>query len=213
MHRIAVFAGLGSESLFSRTTLDTAIQDASLPESQIILQACHVAFRAQIAKAVQEGRLSAEAIDLDDFTQPEALLQPPISYHRNVLIQHTTIYLTQILRFLRQSRGVSDIRGVAGFCAGLLPAAAVASAHNVIEFLQRAQDFFYVALWLGIHSESYRSSQISLGGCSPSLPWSVVVHNISEDIVTDLLGPDAKNVSSKRGRDHPFQSRSPIIEY
>ncbi|KAI1777287.1 putative polyketide synthase [Hypoxylon cercidicola] len=193
MYRIAVFAGLGSESLFSSATLDTAIQDASLPESQVIMRACHTAFRSQIAKAIDEGHLTPETIDLDDFAQPETLLQPPISYHQNVVIQHTTIYLTQILRFLSHSQGHSEVQGVAGFCAGLLPAAVVASTHNVVEFLQRAQDFFHVALWLGIHSESYRNSQISLGGCSPSLPWSVVVHNISEDIITSLFGRDAPN--------------------
>ncbi|KAI1371042.1 putative polyketide synthase [Hypoxylon crocopeplum] len=193
MYRIAVFAGLGSESLFSRTTLDTAVQDASLPESQIILQSCHATFRTQVAKAIEQGRLSVESIDLDDFIQPETLLRPPVNYHQNVVIQHTTIYLIQVLRFLRHSRGLSDVRGVAGFCAGLLPAAAVASAHNVIEFLQRAQDFFHVALWLGISSESYRSSQVSQSACPPSLPWSVVVHNISDDIINRLIGPDAKN--------------------
>ncbi|KAI1769355.1 putative polyketide synthase [Hypoxylon sp. FL1150] len=191
MYRIAVFAGLGSESLFSPITLDTAINDASLPESQVFLRACHDAFRTQIAKAIDEGRLAPEAIDLDDFVESENLLQPPIHYHQNVVIQHTIIYLTQILRFLSHSQGQSKIQGVAGFCAGLLPAAVVASAHNVVEFLQRAQDFFHVALWLGIYSESYRSSQISAGGCSPGLPWSIVVHNISEDIIASLSAPNS----------------------
>ncbi|KAI1407233.1 putative polyketide synthase [Hypoxylon sp. FL1857] len=193
MYRIAVFAGLGSESLFSNITLNTAIQDATLPESQIVLRACHDAFRIHIAKAVEQGRLAPESIDLDDFTQPETLIQPPVKYHQNVVIQHTTIYLIQILRFLRHSTGLPDIQGVAGFCAGLLPAAAVASAHSVIEFMQRAQDFFHVALCLGINSEYYRSLQISQGGCSPRLPWSVVVNNISDDAATKLLGVDTQS--------------------
>ncbi|KAL7622419.1 hypothetical protein AAE478_007924 [Parahypoxylon ruwenzoriense] len=193
MYRIGVFAGLGSESLFSHTTLDTAIRDSSLPESQIVLRACHTVFRTQVAKAVKEGRLAVEAIDLNDFTHPEALLRPPSNYHHNVIIQHTTIYLVQILRFLRHSKESSDLRGLAGFCAGLLPATAVATAHNVIELLQRAQDIFHVALWLGINSETYRNVHVSGGGCSPSLPWSIVVHNISEDAVTGLLGSDTEN--------------------
>lgn len=198
MHCVAVFAGLGSESLFSRSTLDTAVQDATLPESQIILRACHIAFRTQVAKAVERGRLPAEVINLDDFMQPETLLRPPPSYHQNVIVQHTTIYLVQILRYLRQCRELSDIRSVAGFCAGLLPAAAVATAGNVIEFLQRAQDFFNVALLLGINSEIYRNSQISQSGCSPSLPWSVVVHNVSSDVVAGLKGANGGNVCDKR---------------
>ncbi|KAI0012377.1 putative polyketide synthase [Xylariaceae sp. FL0662B] len=193
MHCIAVFAGLGSESLFSDTTLDTAVQDASLPESQIILRACHAVFRTQVTRAVERGHLSAKVINLDDFTLPETLLRPRPSYHHNVIVQHTTIYLVQIFRYLRHCRELSAIRGVAGFCAGLLPAAAVATASNVIEFLQRAQDFFYVALWLGINSEIYRNSQISQSGCSSSLPWSVVVHNASNDVTEGLIGTNATN--------------------
>ncbi|KAI1098116.1 putative polyketide synthase [Jackrogersella minutella] len=193
MHRIAVFAGLGSESLFSRTTLDTAVQDSSWSECQIILRACHAAFRVQITKAVEQGHLPAEAIDLDDFTQPDTLIRPPVRYHQNAIIQHTAIYLIQIFRFIRHSRDFRDVQGVAGFCAGLLPAAAVASARNVIELMQRAQDFFHVTLWLGINSESYRRAQISQGGCFPSLPWSVIVHNISDDIITELIDTDTKS--------------------
>ncbi|KAI1087806.1 putative polyketide synthase [Rostrohypoxylon terebratum] len=186
MYRVAVFAGLGSETLFSRTTLDRAVQDASLPESQIILRACHTAFRKQIVKAIEQGHLSPESVDLDDFTEPETLIQPPLTYHHNIVIQHTTIYLVQIFRFLRQS-GNHGVQRVAGFCAGLLPAAVVATSHNVIEFMQRAQDFFHVTLWLGINSESYRHAILSRRGCSPDLPWSVVVHNISDEIITGLI--------------------------
>ncbi|KAI1208282.1 putative polyketide synthase [Annulohypoxylon truncatum] len=187
MYRVAVFAGLGSDALFSRTTLDTAIQDASLPESQVILRACHAVFRTQITKAVEQGHLFPESVNLDDFAQPESLIRPSLTYHHNVVIQHTAIYLVQIFRFLSHSRGSHDVQGVAGFCAGLLPAAVVATSHNVIEFMQRAQDLFHVALWLGINSESYRHAELSRGGCSPNLPWSMVVHNISDDILAALI--------------------------
>ncbi|KAI1458115.1 beta-ketoacyl synthase [Annulohypoxylon moriforme] len=186
MYRVAVFAGLGSETLFSRKSLDTAIQDSSLPESRIILRACHAAFRTQIAKAVEQGHLSPESVDLEDFDQPESLIQPPLKYHHNAVIQHAAIYLIQIFRFLRHSTGLHDVQGVAGFCAGLLPAAVVATSRNVIEFMQRAQDFFHVTLWLGINSESYRHTEISQGG-SPGLPWSMVVHNITDEIITELI--------------------------
>ncbi|THC89669.1 hypothetical protein EYZ11_010880 [Aspergillus tanneri] len=182
MDYVAVFAGLGSESLFSQVTLDTAIQDASLPESQIILQACHACFRTQIATAMRQGRLAVDAIDLDDFTEPETLLRPPPSYHQSVVLQHTTIYLVQIVRYLRQSRELSHLRGVAGFCVGVLPAAAIASTHSLVQFLQRAQDLFQVALWVGINSETYRRAQATRGNSSTSLPWSVVVDNFSDDI-------------------------------
>ncbi|KAI0124771.1 putative polyketide synthase [Xylariales sp. AK1849] len=186
MARIAVFAGLGSELLFSSQTSNAAIEDASLPEAKIILSVCHAVFRSQLTKASQEGHLDPDAIDLDDFSYPESLLQPAATYHGNVVIQHVVLYLVQVLRYVGYHGGRPDIHAVSGFCAGLLPAAAVASANSMIEFLQYAQDFFYVALWLGIKSEAYRRSQMSGCNLSSSAPWSVVVHNVCSDMATDI---------------------------
>jgi hypothetical protein len=198
MHRIAVFAGLGSESLFSNSTLDRAVQDATLPESQILLRSLHDIFREQIALAVRKGQLPAESLDLDDFQRPETLLRPSSKYHQSVVIQHTTIFLAQICRYLGHQSSTSagaQLRGAAGFCVGLFPAATTITAHTDIEFLQRAQDFFLVTLWLGIHSETLRLSLLARHGCPQSLPWSIVVDNADQAVVDSINSLDVSSLS------------------
>lgn len=206
MPRVAVFAGLGSESLFSDTTLDRSAQDVSLPESQILLRSFHTIFRTQIALAIQRGQLAPESIDLDDFQRPDQIQSPPPQYRHNIVLQHTTIYLVQTFRYLRlaSSSGTAAAAscvGAAGFCVGLFPAATVLTAHDDVEFLQRALDFFHVTLWLGIHCEAFRVSLLTEHGCAHDLPWSVIVDNVSQDIMDDL---NVSEVSGKR-RDAPAQ--------
>lgn len=182
MARIAVFAGLGSESLFSDTTLRRAAQDGSLPESQVLLRCCHSIFRTQVAAAVRRKQLPPGSIDLDDFQRPDDLLKPHLKYRRNATIQHTTIFLVQILRYLgtRSNTTAGRLCGAAGFCVGLFPAATILTAgpsDDNLEFLQRAIDFFHITLWLGIHCESFRLEQLTRNGCRQDLPWSIVVDN------------------------------------
>ncbi|KAI1131887.1 putative polyketide synthase [Nemania abortiva] len=192
MYHIPVFAGLGSDSLFTPKTSEQAIRDASLPESQIILRACHSIFRKQIAKATERGHLSAQAINLDDFLQPEALLHPRPEYHQNVVIQHTAIYLVQILRYIGYGYRTLHIQGVVGFCTGLLPAAALSTTTDTIGFLQRVQDLFTVALCVGINSDLYRRNEIIRSGCAPELPWALVVDKISEETIASLTAADSR---------------------
>ncbi|KAI1632524.1 putative polyketide synthase [Biscogniauxia mediterranea] len=187
MHYITVFAGLGSDLLFSANTAHTALDDSSVPESQIILRECHDIFRREIQQAIDARLLTARDIDLDDFVQPEILLRPPVGYYHNTIIQHTTIYLVQTLRYISQHLRTSDIKGVAGFCVGLLPAVVVSTSHNITSLIQRAEELFHVALWIGINSEIYRRTQISTSKCSPSIPWSIVVNDISTETVTELI--------------------------
>ncbi|KAI0449074.1 putative polyketide synthase [Xylaria acuta] len=186
MYHIPVFAGLGSDTLFSLNTSERAIQDASLPESQIILQACHATFQTQISRATDRGHLSAISINLDDFLRPETLLRPDSRYHQNVVIQHTTIYLVQILRYVSHGHKDLNIQGVAGFCTGLLPAAAVSTTTSTIELLQRVEDLFLVALWIGINADLYRRNEITHSGCATELPWGIVVDRLSEETISSL---------------------------
>lgn len=182
MARIAVFAGLGSESLFSDTTLRRAAQDGSLPESQVLLRCCHSIFRTQVAAAVRRKQLPSGSIDLDDFQRPDDLLKPHHKYRPNATIQHATIFLVQILRYLgsRSNTPAGRLCGAAGFCVGLFPAATILTAgpsDDNVEFLQRALDFFHITLWLGIHCETFRLEQLTQYGCRQDLPWSIVVDN------------------------------------
>ncbi len=196
MYHIPVFAGLGSDTLFTRNTSERAIRDAALPESQIILQECHAIFRTQIAEATHRGHLSAKAINLDDFLKPETLLQPHPRYYQNVVIQHTTIYLVQILRYVSHGYQTLDVRGVTGFCTGLLPAAAISTTTSIIGLLQRVQDLFLVAFWVGMNSDLYRRNAISQSGCAPGLPWGIVVDKLSEETISGLIDVGSRPVSA-----------------
>ncbi|KAJ5675933.1 type I iterative polyketide synthase [Penicillium macrosclerotiorum] len=57
MNQIPVFAGLGSDALFSERTLKTAAEDAKSPEGQIILRAFHGIFVKEITSIIQSQRL------------------------------------------------------------------------------------------------------------------------------------------------------------
>ena len=190
--QLPVFAGLGSDVLFSERYLQTAVKEPLLPESRILLRACHRIFRIEVARALQQKILSPD-IDLDDFLQAENLVSPPERYHRNIVVQHTTLYLAQILVYFRHRSDSAKLLGIAGFCAGLLPAASIATSTGVIELLSRGQDFFYVALWVGIRSESYRQKEAP---CQSSLPWSVIVDGISAEQVAEILNSHENHVKS-----------------
>ncbi|KJZ79728.1 hypothetical protein HIM_01197 [Hirsutella minnesotensis 3608] len=197
MQFIAIFAGLGSDALFSDKTLQRASQDALRPECQMLLKTCHRSFCRHITKAVNQGQLPVDRIDLDDFQDPESLLQPPSQYRQSVVIQHTTIFLIQLLRYLGSGGDSSRLRGVAGFCVGLLSAVTVATARDDLELLQNAQDFFGIALWLGIYCDKFRNSQIQQSGCPPDLPWSVVVNNVAGIDIPKLDMPTSVHVSAR----------------
>ncbi|GIJ90983.1 type I iterative polyketide synthase [Aspergillus pseudoviridinutans] len=187
MNQIPIFAGLGSEALFSERTLATAAEDARTPEGQIILRACHGIFVKEITSVIQSQRLPSD-INLEDFAEPESLIRPRACYQRNSIIQHVSMYTIQLLRYLRHSKEKPGfLLGVAGFCAGLLPCAALATSKNTIELLSRGQDFFYVALHLGIRIETYRQVMVAKEGCPPDLPWSLVVDGITPQHTRELL--------------------------
>ncbi|GMG27000.1 unnamed protein product [Aspergillus oryzae] len=184
MHQIPVFAGLGSDALFSERTLGTAAEDARTSEGQIILRACHDIFVKEITSVIHSQRLPSD-IKLEDFVEPESLIRPQACYQRNSIIQHVSLYTIQLLRYLRYSTekpGV--ILGVAGFCAGLLPGAALATSRNTIELLSRGQDFFYVALHVGIRIESYKQVMMGKETCPPHLPFR---RDILQDLRNNIL--------------------------
>lgn len=194
MNQIPIFAGLGSDSLFSKLTLDTATEDSKDLESQILLRACHRIFITEITSVIC-NKPSCSYIDPRDFDKPETLIRPPANYQRNSIIQHVSLYLIQLIRYIRYSKdNDGSLLAIGGFCAGLLPSAAVATSRNIIELLSRGQDFFYVALHLGIRIESYKQAEIARETCPPNLPWSVIVIGLSTQQAHELLHEHNKSV-------------------
>ena len=196
MRRIVTFAGLGSNCMFSEHVLALAMEDSSTLEARLLLEACHSIFKTAFATANLKEIFSAN-IDLEDFMTPESLIQPPARYRRNSIIQHVYLYLAQLLRYMRFSKDShSKVLGLAGFCAGLLPSAVIATTRTTTELLSRGQDFFYVALYLGIRSEGYKQAMIRNEPCSPTLPWSVIVEGLSAQQAQELLQEHTRQVHS-----------------
>ena len=200
MSRIFTFAGLGSNALFSEQALALALEDLGTLEARVLLEACHGVFKTAIAFANLKNSFTVD-IDLKDFMTPESLIRPPAHYRKNSIIQHVYLYLSQLLRYVRFSKDShSKVLGLAGFCAGLLPSAVIATTRTTTELLSRRQDFFYVALNLGMRSEGYKQAMIRTEACSPTLPWSVIVDGLSAQQAQELLQEHTRQV-------HPLLAR------
>ncbi|KAJ5658159.1 polyketide synthase [Penicillium longicatenatum] len=192
-----VFAGLGSPSLFSAETLDTAARDAGLPECKAFLQGCLDVFQTEVQNALERKILDKDSINLTDFLNIAALIRPPPQYYQNPLVQHTTLYLIQVLRYISHlyiTHGHKRrIQGAAGFCAGLLPAAAAATSDPELSFISlmsRASEFFRVAVWVGIRTESHRRA-MTMTESSPEdsehPPCTFMVGRLPPSEAADLL--------------------------
>ena len=194
MSRIFVFAGLGSNTLFSEQVLAQVLEDSSTLEGRLLLQACHGIFKTVFAFENRKDTFPRN-IDLEDFLTPESLIQPAAHYRKNSIIQHVYLYLAQLLRYIRFSKDShSKILGSAGFCAGLLPSAVIATTRNISELLSRGQDFFFVALHLGIRTEAYKQALVRTETCSPNLPWSIIVDGLSAQQAQELLQEHTRKV-------------------
>lgn len=186
-----VFAGLGSLSIFSQEAFRQANRDASNPECTVLLQSCYMLFRQQISESVHRNIISQGTIDLEDFTEPLSLTQPAVKYRQNAIIQHTTLYLHQIMRYLVCRHDLGSLVGSVGICAGLLPAAvASAGSLSTAEIISLACNFFQVALCIGIRCEAHCRRRLTTGTPDSNnvpQPCSYVVDGVSRESVTELL--------------------------
>ncbi|RGP61684.1 polyketide synthase [Fusarium sporotrichioides] len=161
--RVVLFGGQGSRSIFSSCAASTAEQDAqSTTAGSIFLSKCHVAFLRELASLDVEHR-QILAIDPISFTSPGHLLQTAEKHHTHPVLQATTIYVCQILRYLSHILQQNDtfdqcferIEGVAGFSSGIVPAAVVAVSSTTDEFIACAVEGFRLAFWVAHHSYRY----------------------------------------------------------
>ena len=190
--RVAVFAGLGSPAIFSSSTQATALADAAIPEAQALLNACHKIFLTEFTADSKKHSNVGSAVAVEDFTKPENLLIPPIRYHKNAVIQNSTLCLVQMLRYLafKAEHDKSDMRcisGTAGVCSGLLTAVTVAACHDTISFLSYGQKSFHVALLIGRRIEEYVKQTLWSTGLDREFPWSMVVDGLAEGQMEELI--------------------------
>lgn len=202
MATIPVFGGLGSDIIFNSTTGDQAILDARSLEGQILAETCHKVFVEEISLASSQAD-GAAMIDLNDFRQPQDIIQPCRRYHQHPVIQHATLCLVQLLRY--QSHGLASSRfntqetvAVSGFCAGVFTAVAAATIQSPLQYFARVEETFRAAVMLGIICERARRKTKFFQTRSP---WSLVVGNIEGEEMSQLIAAYAAHkVSDEQDR-------------
>ncbi|KAF5020202.1 hypothetical protein F66182_7767 [Fusarium sp. NRRL 66182] len=168
-HRFVLFGGQGSHSVFSPKAAISAKQDAqSVSAGNTLLEKCHAAFLEEIASLNVQSR-QILALDTSVFISSSHLLKPVEAYHTHPVLQATTIYLCQMLRYLAEiteqddsfERSFEKIKATAGFSSGMIPAAIVARSSNLDEFVATGVEGFRLAFWIAYHSFLWTQSNDS----------------------------------------------------
>ena len=180
--RLVLFGGQGSPSPHSLPTISAIEHDitTSSPSISILLSKCHIAFLEELSSLSQESKQYL-GLDVSRFNTVSSLLPKRSEYFDHALIQATTLCLYQLIHYLAdvERRNATfdiyfdQISETTGFCAGLIPAAVVASSRTVEEYTIFAIEAFRLAFWIG-----YRAmirSKSCTGGQEGEATWSLVV--------------------------------------
>ncbi|KAF4443740.1 polyketide synthase [Fusarium austroafricanum] len=196
-HRLVLFGGQGSQYIFSQNTASTAEQDAcSTIAGSILLSKAHAAFLEEIASLDAESR-KLLAIDINDFISPSNLLRPAEEYHTHPILQATTIYLCQVLRYLTNILQGNDsfedsfnaLEATAGFSSGMIPAAVVASSPNIDGFISSAVEGFRLAFWIACRSHFWaKAGNSDDNHVDPEATLSLATRGVSRAEVEQKLG-------------------------
>ncbi|KAI5360200.1 putative thioesterase, Acyl transferase domain superfamily, phosphopantetheine binding ACP [Septoria linicola] len=202
MGKISIFAGLGSDVLFSKATRDQALRDCRSPHGKVLIEGCHEVFVEEVTRASKDTTCDPK-INLDDFKTTRDLVEPCHRYHGNPIVQNASLVIVQALRYLALEQHTRDSgsRNVAvgAFCTGLLTAVAVATSTDSLQFLARAKQCFRAAVLIGLSSWRMRQKVTTV----PSdLPWSLLVTNIGEQEMSSIIS----NYESKEARSPVFVS-------
>lgn len=161
-HRVVLFGGQGSPSIFLPCVAETAEDDSrSSSIGGILLSRCHAAFLEEVASLdPQSQRLLA--IDVSSFSSPNQLLRPAEQYHTHPVLQATTIYLCQLLHYLAETHHDNQLQAyehsfdtlgeTAGFSSGILPAAVVARSRSLADIVTSGVEGFRLAFWIACRS-------------------------------------------------------------
>lgn len=165
-HRVVLFGGQGSPTILSAGTASKSAKAVkNSAAAATLLSRCHVAFLDELAMLM---------LTVQSCSGPQAWRYPS-----------TTVLLHQLLHYLAEfehsgagfSASFDHVLEASGFCAGLLPAAVVASSRDCHEFVKNAVEAFRLAFWIGC-----RASIGSLVLCrnrSVQTPLSLAVSGLS----------------------------------
>lgn len=199
-HRLILFGGQGSPTIFSPNAVATAEQDVrSINAGSILLSRCHAFFLEEIASLDTKSRHTL-AIATSGFTSPFDLLKPPVQYHTHPVLQATTIYLCQLLRYLAEilhqdesyECSFDKLQATAGFSFGILPAAVVAGSRTVDEFVASGVQGFRLAFWIACRTLFWAVKTAYDGDDSseyvnPEATLSLVTRGLSQAQIEHML--------------------------
>ena len=165
---------------------------ATSPAVSILLSKCHVAFLEEISSLEEEAKESL-GLDIRLFSNASSLLSVNSGYQEHAVLQATTLCLYQLLHYLGEAERQSatfdnlfdEILEITGFCAGLIPAAVVASSRDIGQFITFGVEAFRLVFWI-----SYRAmdqSQKYGGKQSPDTSWSLAISGLDEAKVRESI--------------------------
>lgn len=180
-HQILLFGGHGSSTIFSSVAARRAEDDANhSAAAAIFLSRCHAAFLEEYLSLDDVSKKNL-GLDLAHFQDQQQFLVPPQIFHRNAIVQATTICLYQLLRYIaeverpgsRLEASGKRILETVGVCSGLLPAAVVAASRSIHEFIEYGVAAFRLAFRIAyrsaVHGLSYERDAGKKG------PWTLLV--------------------------------------
>ncbi|KAL8719406.1 MAG: hypothetical protein Q9225_003591 [Loekoesia sp. 1 TL-2023] len=192
-NRIILFGGQGSPSLFSDAAVAAAEEGCRNSVAAAILASkCHVAFLEEL-RSLNPREQQIIGIEPSQFRNQRDFLSPPREYHRNGLIQSTTICLYQLLRYaveleqptLDDEFSAEQILETTGFCSGLLPAAVAASSTTSSDVVQFGTEAFRLAFWTACRTILEGQKQTKAEEEDES--WSLVVLGLSRAQVEERV--------------------------
>ncbi|KAJ7621501.1 hypothetical protein DFH06DRAFT_1448289 [Mycena polygramma] len=192
---LTLFAGQGTSGLTTART--QALQDARSASGATLLSACHGIFHAELSSLSPEQLGGLCGVNLQDFENPESIIEvPPVRYRNNPIVSWAS-FLSQALRYLAyvEGKGVADASltpfsdvlkqsdGILGFSAGVVIACVVASSSDLASYISHAAQAYRLVLWIGIHMQIYRTTVIDSADTAihDDSPWGIVIMGISKD--------------------------------
>ena len=191
--QIILFGGHGSTTIFSPVAAKRAQFDSDQSTAaSILLSRCHAAFLEECL-GLDDWTRSKLDLDLTNFQTPKNLLVPPQSFWKNPVLQATTVCLYQLLRYIAEvERPDSRLDGsgkqileTVGVCAGLLPAAVVATSKSVTDIVKNGVAAFRlgfrIACRSAIHGRGYE------GDKGDNESWTLVIIGLRHIEVAEKL--------------------------
>lgn len=201
--RVILFGGQGSSSLFSHAALAAAEDNCkrSLAAS-ILASRCHAAFLEEYGSLHNQER-HVLGIDIHNLHSLKDFLNPCQAYHRNGLIQFTTICMYQLIQYTadidlstpNDGHLAESILETTGFCSGLLPAAVVVSSQSSSDIIKFGTEALRVAFWIACRTILEGHKQVQ--GLNDHDAWSIVVKGFTRSQVQEQLDRFTQQVSSR----------------